>query len=102
MWVYIHARTVPRVWPRLKRPVRDYSRAVEQVLRGAIESRETFSILQVGAYDGISNDPLHELIGACPHVTGDLRRRAIGGLERAGCVVRQVSMRRDRRHPGRA
>jgi FkbM family methyltransferase len=68
MWVYIHARTVARVWPRVKRPVRDCSRAVEQVLRGAIESRESFSILQVGAYDGISNDPLHALIRAYPHV----------------------------------
>ncbi len=68
MWVYIHARTVARVWPRLKRPARDDSRAVQQLLRRAIESKERFSILQVGAFDGVSNDPLHQLIRDYPHV----------------------------------
>jgi len=67
-WVYIHARTVARLWPRVKRPVRDYSRAVDRALRRAIEPRQSFSILQVGAYDGISNDPVYELIRAYPQV----------------------------------
>ena len=67
-WRYIHARTVARVWPRLKRPVKDESPAVDRFLRETIESRQTFSILQVGAYDGVSNNPLHELIRRYPHV----------------------------------
>jgi FkbM family methyltransferase len=68
MWRYIHARTVARVWPRLKRPVPDISPAVDRFLRRTIETRERFSVLQVGAYDGISNDPLHDLIQAYPHL----------------------------------
>ncbi len=68
MWRYIHARTVARVWPRLKRPVPDISLAVDRFLRRTIEARERFSVLQVGAYDGISNDPLHDLIQAYPHL----------------------------------
>lgn len=67
-WRYIHARTVARVWPRLKRPVTDESPAVERFLRETIESHESFSILQVGAYDGVSNDPVHDLLRRYPQV----------------------------------
>jgi len=47
--------------PRLRRPVPDISVAVDGLLRHVIESRERFSILQVGAFDGVTNDPLHDL-----------------------------------------
>src|SRR5262245_28422050 len=68
MWQYIHARTVGRVVARLRGPVRDRSGDVQQLLRTRIESRPAFSILQVGAYDGVSNDAIHALLGAYDHV----------------------------------
>ena len=68
MWQYIHARTVGRVVARLKGPIPDRTREVQQLLRKTIESRAAFSVLQVGAYDGISNDALHALLGPYDHV----------------------------------
>ena len=62
MWQYIHARTVVRVAARLAGPVPDRTAEVQQFLRSTIESRQSFSILQVGAYDGVSNDTLHDLL----------------------------------------
>lgn len=68
IWPYIYARTIARVWPRLKPRTRDISPDIDRALRALVESRERFSVLQVGAYDGISNDPLHHLIRAYGHV----------------------------------
>ena len=68
MWHYIHARTVVRVLARLRGPIPDRSAEVKQLLRKIIESRQAFSILQVGAYDGVSNDMVHELLGPYDHV----------------------------------
>src|SRR6187431_1718969 len=62
MWRYIHARTVGRVAARLRGPVPDRTADVQRFLRAAIESRPSYSVLQVGAYDGVSNDAVHELI----------------------------------------
>jgi FkbM family methyltransferase len=47
---------------RLRGPVPDRTADVQRFLRAAIESRPAYSILQVGAYDGVSNDAVHELI----------------------------------------
>jgi FkbM family methyltransferase len=68
MWRYIHARTVVRVAARLRKPVADRATDVQRLLRQTIESRPEFSILQVGAYDGISNDAVHDLLVAYEHV----------------------------------
>ena len=68
MWRYIHARTVVRVVARLRGPVADRTADVEAFLRKTIESRSSFSILQVGAYDGVSNDWVHDLLGPHDHV----------------------------------
>jgi FkbM family methyltransferase len=68
MWRYIHARTVGRVAARLKGPVLDRTPEVQQYLRRAIEARQHFSILQIGAYDGVSNDVLHDLLAPYDHV----------------------------------
>lgn len=68
MWRYIHARTVARVTPRLRRRVPDHSDAFQRYLLRAAESQPQFSILQVGAFDGVSNDPVHDVIRACPGV----------------------------------
>lgn len=68
MWRYIHARTVVRVTARLAGPVPDRTAEVQRFLRRTIESRQTFSILQVGAYDGVSNDALHDLLRSHDHV----------------------------------
>lgn len=68
MWRYIHARTVVRVAARLRGPVPDRTADVQRFLRTTIESRPAFSILQVGAYDGVSNDAIHDLLGAYEHV----------------------------------
>ena len=68
MWCYVHARTVARVVPRLKRRVPDRSDECRRYLRDIVKSRPQFSILQVGAFDGVSNDPVHELILTFPHV----------------------------------
>ena len=68
MWRYIHARTIGRVVARLRGPVPDRTAEVQQFLRTAIASRPVFSILQVGAYDGVSNDALHDPIGEFDHV----------------------------------
>lgn len=68
MWRYIHARTVGRVAARLRGPAPDRTADVQRFLRTAIESRAAYSILQVGAYDGVSNDVVHDLIAAHGHV----------------------------------
>ena len=68
MWRYVHARTVARVAPRLKRRTPDHSAPFQRYLRRAVESQPEFSILQVGAFDGVSNDPVHDLIRTYPHV----------------------------------
>lgn len=68
MWRYIHARTVGRVAARLRGPVPDRTADVQRFLRTAIESRPSYSILQVGAYDGVSNDAVHDLIRQYEHV----------------------------------
>lgn len=62
MWRYIHARTVGRVAARLRGPAPDRTADVQRLLRQTIESRPAFSILQVGAYDGVSNDAVHDLL----------------------------------------
>ena len=67
MWRYIHARTVVRVAARLQGVPADRSADVQRYLREVIESRQAFSILQVGAYDGVSNDAIHDLL-AYEHV----------------------------------
>ena len=68
MWRYIHARTVVRVVARLRGPTPDRTEDVQQFLRTTIEARGSFSILQIGAYDGVSNDAVHTLIGPYDHV----------------------------------
>jgi FkbM family methyltransferase len=68
MWRYIHARTVVRVAARIRGPVRDRTADVQRFLHRTIESRQAFSILQVGAYDGVSNDVVHDLLTAHEHV----------------------------------
>lgn len=68
MWRYIHARTVVRVVARLTGPVPDRSADVQRVLRAAIESHRAFSVLQVGAYDGVSNDAVHDVLRQYDHV----------------------------------
>jgi FkbM family methyltransferase len=68
MWQYIHARTIVRVSARLRGPVPDRTADFQAFLRRTIESRSTFSILQVGAYDGVSNDAVHDLLAAYDHV----------------------------------
>ena len=68
IWRYVHARTVARIVPRLKRRVPDRSDECRRFLRRTVESRPQFSILQVGAFDGVSNDPVHELIRTFPQV----------------------------------
>src|SRR5688572_3150460 len=67
MWRYIHARTVVRMGARLRGTPPDRTAEVRTFLRGMIESRQAFSILQVGAYDGVSNDSVYELLHACEH-----------------------------------
>jgi FkbM family methyltransferase len=67
IWRYIHARTVVRVAARLRGPVPDRTAEVQKFLRTTIESRPAFSILQVGAYDGVSNDAVHDLLRAYEH-----------------------------------
>jgi len=68
MWRYVHARTVARVKPRLSRRTPDHSHECQRFLRRVVESQARFSILQVGAFDGVSNDPVHELIRTFHHV----------------------------------
>jgi FkbM family methyltransferase len=68
MWRYIHARTVVRVAARLRGPLPDRSADLQSFLRSTIEARPSFSILQVGAYDGVSNDAVHDLLTAYPHI----------------------------------
>jgi FkbM family methyltransferase len=41
---------------------------MEQVVVRAIESQPRFSVLQVGSYDGISNDPVHALVKRYDHM----------------------------------
>jgi FkbM family methyltransferase len=61
-WRFIHARTVARVLPKLRRPVPDHSSALARFLRDTVASRRTFAILQIGAFDGISNDSVCGLL----------------------------------------
>ena len=68
MWRYIHARTVVRVAARVRGPAPDRTADVQKFLHAAITSKPVFSILQVGAYDGISNDAIHDLLVAHEHV----------------------------------
>ena len=65
MWSYIHARTVVRAMTRLRGPVPDNTAELQRFLRRVIDARESFSILQIGAYDGVSNDSVHELLRTC-------------------------------------
>ena len=67
MWRYIQARTVVRVAARLRGPVPDRTDELQKFLRKTIESLPSFSILQVGAYDGVSNDSLYELLQSYTH-----------------------------------
>jgi FkbM family methyltransferase len=68
MWRYIHARTVVRVAARLRGPAPDRTAGLQRFLRTTIESRPSFSILQVGAYDGVSNDSVYDLLRVYGHV----------------------------------
>ena len=68
VWRYVHARTVARVLPRLRRRVPDRSDECRRFLQRVVQSRPQFSILQIGAFDGVSNDPVHDLIRTFPHV----------------------------------
>jgi len=72
MWRYIHARTVVRVAARLRGAVPDRTGELQKFLRTMIESRPAFSILQVGAYDGVSNDSVHDLLRTYKHTKGVL------------------------------
>ena len=63
MWRYIHARTVVRVAARLRGPIPDRTAELQRFLRTHDRDRgRTFSILQVGAYDGVSNERVHDLL----------------------------------------
>jgi FkbM family methyltransferase len=68
MWRYVHARTVVRLLARLNGPAPDHTARLQRFLRDTIEGRDSFSILQVGAYDGVSNDSVHELLQTYPRV----------------------------------
>lgn len=68
MWRYIHARTAGRIAARLRGPIPDRTPEVRQFLRATIAARPTFSILQIGAYDGVSNDALHDVLGSYEQV----------------------------------
>ena len=68
MWGYVHAQAVARVMARVQAPAPDHTEAAERFLRALIEARVNFSVLQVGSYDGVSNDPVHELIRRYHHV----------------------------------
>jgi len=68
MWRYVHARTVVRLLARLNGPVADHTAELHRFLKRTIEGLDTCSILQVGAYDGVSNDSVHDLLKAYPHV----------------------------------
>ena len=62
MWRYIHARTIPRIVSRLQGPQEDRTDRLREFLRRSVEERAAFSILQVGAYDGVSNDIVCSLL----------------------------------------
>lgn len=68
MWRYLHARTVVRLLARVQPVVRDHSAAAALFLRRFIESQASVSVLQVGSYDGTSNDPVHDLVRGYPQV----------------------------------
>jgi FkbM family methyltransferase len=69
MWRYIHARTVVRVMARLNGPILDRSADLHAFLQRTIEAPSgPFSILQIGAYDGVSNDAVHALLEKYHHV----------------------------------
>jgi FkbM family methyltransferase len=67
-WSYVRARTVARVLPKLKPPVPDHSEALARFLCETVRSRPTFSVLQIGAFDGVSNDPVCALLRDCVNV----------------------------------
>jgi FkbM family methyltransferase len=68
MWRYLHTQTVARIAARVQAPIPDHSAAADAFLRGIIEAAPSFSLLQVGSYDGVSNDPVHDLIRSYEHV----------------------------------
>jgi FkbM family methyltransferase len=68
MWSYIHTRTVARILARLQKAAPDRTSEVVRFLARAIESQTSFSVLQVGSYDGVSNDPVHDLVERYDHV----------------------------------
>ena len=68
MWRYIHARTVARVLPRMRPAVADHGAALNRFLRTTVESRRTFAVLQIGAYDGVANDSVADLLRDYAHV----------------------------------
>ena len=72
MWGYVQAQVVARVVARVQRPAPDHTAAAERFLRAIIEARASVSVLQVGSYDGVSNDPVHELIRRYDHVRATL------------------------------
>lgn len=51
-----------RLLARLNGPAHDHTPQLQRFLRDTIEGRDSFFILQVGAYDGVSNDSVHELL----------------------------------------
>ncbi len=57
-----------RLLARLKGPVPDHTAGVQRFLKETIGRCDSFSILQVGAYDGVSNDSVHEILQAYQHV----------------------------------
>ena len=72
MWRFIHARTIVRVASRVRGAAPDHTADVQRFLVSAVTSKPDFSILQVGAYDGISNDLVHDLLREHEHVRGVL------------------------------
>lgn len=68
MWRYIHARTVVRVVARLTGPLPDRTADCQTYIRHAVESQPGFSILQIGAYDGVSNDSVYDIVRSYEHV----------------------------------
>src|SRR5688572_318932 len=67
MWRYIHARTIVRVAARFRGVVPDRTDQLLKFLRSTVESGRVRSILQVGAYDGVSNDSVYDLLRTYEH-----------------------------------
>ena len=68
MWRYLHTQTVARIAARIQGPIPDHAAAADEFLRTTIQAAPAFSVLQVGSYDGISNDPVHDLIRRYDHI----------------------------------